>query len=105
MRTQQSFFRTGPVTCLLLLLSCVAALAQNDRGRKARRHSDYPDGQAAESAQGRIPRHARAARREMKTDIAPTSAETFIVAPDSDNGELVTRLSGAVVRSLEGRQR
>jgi hypothetical protein len=32
MRTQQSFFfRTGPVTCLLLLLSCVAALAQNDK--------------------------------------------------------------------------
>ncbi len=32
MKTQQSFFiRTGPVTCVLLLLSCVAALAQNDK--------------------------------------------------------------------------
>ena len=32
MRTHQNFFiRTGPVTCLLLLVSCVAALAQNDK--------------------------------------------------------------------------
>jgi|HubBroStandDraft_1064217.scaffolds.fasta_scaffold155420_2 hypothetical protein len=35
MRTEQSFFiRTGPVTCLLLLASCVAALAQNDKNGK-----------------------------------------------------------------------
>src|SRR5277367_6648137 len=32
MKTQQTFFiRTGHVTCLLLLLSSVAALAQNDK--------------------------------------------------------------------------
>ena len=32
MKTQQtSLVRTGPVTCLLLLLSCAAALAQNDK--------------------------------------------------------------------------
>jgi hypothetical protein len=32
MRMRLGFFiRTGPVTCLLLLASCVAALAQNDK--------------------------------------------------------------------------
>ena len=32
MRTQRSrFIRMGPVTCLLLLVSCVAALAQNEK--------------------------------------------------------------------------
>jgi plastocyanin len=32
MRTQRSWFiRMGPVTCLLLLVSCVAALAQNEK--------------------------------------------------------------------------
>ena len=34
MKTQQTFFiRTGPVTCLLLLLSSVAALAQKRQVR------------------------------------------------------------------------
>src|ERR1035438_8055980 len=32
MKTQKTFYvRTGPLTCLLLLVSCVAALAQSDK--------------------------------------------------------------------------